>query len=503
MRFIKSIFGRFIINTLLVIGQVALIAYFISVLSERYIYVFLVTRIIAYLVVVLLVNKKQNPNLKIPWIVFILITPIAGVIGYLAFGKQFFPKRRSKKYLYYENLLNKYLIDDSVKIDDKYVDQSNYLKRVSNFPMTKNNKLKYYSSGEDIYKDLIEDIKNAKEYIFLEFFIFSRGQLLNELLDILKVKVKEGVDVRIIYDDIGSVRNLNIRFNKKVAKMGIKCLKFHPFIPFVSSAHNNRDHRKIIVIDGVICYTGGINIADEYINLVHPFGYWKDNGLKIQGDAVNSMLALFLTTWNANYKEKDQDFDHFFKKHNIQNDVLVQPFGDGPKPIYNEYIGENAYLNIINSAKKYLYITTPYLIVDYTILNQLKSAAKRGVDVRIIVPHIPDKKIFFWITQSNYRELVESGVKVYEYTPGFIHSKYILVDDEISILGTINFDYRSLVHHFECASLMLNLDIYDNLKNDFINVMNASQEKKIEDVKKVNIFKRLIVLIFDFFSPLL
>lgn len=503
MRLLKTIFGRFIINALLVIGQVALIAYFISLLSERYIYVFLVTRIIAYLVVVLLINKKQNPNLKIPWIVFILITPIAGTLSYLAFGKQFFPKQKSRRYLYYNDLLSKYLKHDELNLKENILDQSKYIENVTGFHMTKNNNLKYYNCGEDIYKDLIEDLKNAKEYIFLEFFIFSKGKLLNELLDILKQKVKEGLDIRIIYDDIGSVRNLNVRFNRKIEKMGIKCLKFHPFIPFVSASHNNRDHRKIIIIDGKVCYTGGINIADEYINLIHPFGYWKDNGLKIEGDALNSMLVLFLTTWNANYKKKDEEFDHFFKEHTISNDVYVQPFGDCPAPIFHEYVSENAYLNIINSAKKYLYITTPYLIIDFTVLNQLRLAAKRGVDVRIIVPHIPDKKLVFWVTQSNYNELINAGVRIYEYTPGFIHSKYILSDDEISILGTVNFDYRSFVHHFECASLMTNIPNYNEMYRDYIETMEKSQEIKKEDVKKINIFKKLIVLIVDFFSPLL
>lgn len=327
--------------------------------------------------------------------------------------------------------------------------------------------------------------------------------MLNEIVDILEQKVNEGLDVRVIYDDIGSIKHLPNNYDKYLEKKGIKCVKFFPFVPIVSTVHNNRDHRKAIIIDGKIAYTGGINISDEYINKTSPFGYWKDNGIRVIGDGVKNFIALFLMTWNCFYKTGDKDYSIYFKESNISNDTITLHFGDGPSPMYKDLIGENVYLNIINRSNKYLYITTPYLIVDYNLTNALKNAAKRGVDVRIVVPHIPDKKMIFWITRSNYCDLISAGVKIYEFTPGFIHSKFILSDDDLAIIGTINFDYRSLVHHFECACLLYNAKCYKDMYDDFLNIINVSQLISLEESKKVNRGRRLLVSIIQFFSPLL
>jgi len=301
------------------------------------------------------------------------------------------------------------------------------------------------------------------------------------------------------------MKQLSAFFNKQIEKTGIKCLKFRPFIPFVSAAHNNRDHRKAIIIDGKVVYTGGINLADEYINVISKFGYWKDNGLKVEGTSVDHFLYLFLSTWDTNYKKKklDKDFQKFFKKHESVGSNTMLTFGDGPLPVFKEHITENVYLNIINNSKKYLYITTPYLVIDHELMNALKLASKRGVDVRIITPHIPDKKVVFWITRNSYSELIESGVKIYEFTPGFIHSKCILSDDDIAILGTVNFDYRSLVHHFESASLMYNVNVYNDMLNDFNETLEKSEEISLDKAKKINKFKRIIVLIVEIFAPML
>ena len=504
MKILKTIFGRFLFNIIFVILQVAFIAYLITSLSTDYFYVYLASQIISYLIVLILINKMQMPELKIPWIVFILIFPIPGVVSYLFFSRQYFPNRKVKKYLFIKNLLSKYMTKSHTLLNNEYQGQFNYIEKEAELKASSHNHLKYYARGEDIYIDLIEDIKNAKEYIFLEFFIFSKGYMLDELITLLEQKVREGVDVRIIYDDIGSMKHLGMRFNRKMEKKGIKCLKFHPFIPFISTVHNNRDHRKIIVIDGIKAYMGGINIADEYINRINPLGYWKDNGIKIEGEAVDNMIFMFLTNWYVNYKIKDDDYSHFFKSHNKLNDQnYLVPFGDGPKPIYMDYISENVYLNIINNAEKYLYITTPYLIIDYHLTNALKLAAKRGVDVRIVLPSKPDKRIVFWLAQSSYSNLTSAGIKIYQYSPGFIHSKCILTDDDLAIIGTVNFDYRSLIHHFECATLMYKPTIYQDIYQDFMNVIEESKLIDEKEAKIKNPFKLLVILITKFFSPLL
>ena len=504
MKFFKNLFSRFVFNALLVIGQAAVVALLIFRLSKYFFYIYVAANIFAYLIVLLLVNKKQSANLKLPWIIFILLFPIPGSISYVIFGRQYFPKKRSERYKMVESKTQPFLsVDENIELPEDVNSEFNYLKTVTNNVPTKYNDLKYYKSGEDLYADLLESIKKAEKYIFIEFFILSKGKMLNEMMGLLELKVQEGLDVRVIYDDIGSMKKLSVNFNRKMEKRGIKCLKFRPFIPIMSGVHNNRDHRKIIVIDGKICYTGGINLADEYINEIHPFGHWKDNGIKVEGSAVDYYLGLFLTTWNTNYRVKDLDYKDFFTPQKVSKENIMFTFGDGPAPIYNEHITNNVYLNIINNSKKYLYITTPYLIIDYDLTNALKIASKRGVDVRIITPHIPDKKAVFWITRNSYAELIKAGVKIYEYTPGFIHSKCILCDDYLSILGTVNFDYRSLIHHFECASIMYNVSIYQEMYDDFMETLEKSEEISLEKAKKLNRYNRLFVYLIELFAPLL
>ena len=349
-------------------------------------------------------------------------------------------------------------------------------------------------------------MKNAKHFIFLEYFIFGEGKILDELLEILQEKVKEGLDVRVIYDDIGSIKKLPYQFDKKLNKMGIKCIKFNKYYPFVSVVYNNRDHRKIAVIDGYIGYTGGINISDEYANYINKFGYWKDNGIRLYGEAVQNFTMMFLKIYDvfSNEKTNYEDFlPHKYHQEEFKSDGFIQPFGDGPAPVYENYIGENVYLNLINQATKYVYITTPYLIVDHLLMNALENAAKRGVDVKIITPGIPDKKIIYSVTRDSYGSLIKAGVKIFEYKPGFLHAKTIIVDDEISMIGTINFDYRSLVHHFECGCLMINNSSLKEIKEDFLNILKECKipSKKVYSSK--NPIRRIYLGILKFFAPLM
>jgi cardiolipin synthase len=366
----------------------------------------------------------------------------------------------------------------------------------------------YLSSGDAFFDRLKEDCEQAKSYIFLEFFIIDRGIMWDELREILCRKVKEGVEVRLIYDDIGSMSRVRSGYYKYLRKLGIKCVKFAPFVPVVTNVHNNRDHRKIAVIDGQVAYTGGINIADEYINVIKPFGVWKDSAVRLTGDAVRSLTLMFLQTYDY-CTRKAEDFSPYLT-HPVEREEdvelakergLVQVYGAGPSPIYSRSVGEDVYLNLINSAKKYIYITSPYLIIDYRLKEALVRAAMRGVDVRIVTPHIPDKRIPFALTRSNYRPLMSGGVKIYEYAEGFVHGKNMLVDDTIGVVGSINLDYRSFLHHFECAALLYGVSALGDLKKDFEETFQTAIEQGEHTVKQ-NAFSRLVCEVAKIFAPL-
>ena len=321
--------------------------------------------------------------------------------------------------------------------------------------------------------------------------------------EILKQKAAAGVEVRVMYDDIGCAGLLPGSYYKKLKKEGIDCVKFNPFRPVVSGIHNNRDHRKITVIDGKVGYTGGVNLADEYINETSRFGHWKDTALKIQGSAVSNLTVLFLQLFDA-MRKSFSDFEKYLGTdyESFDEDGYIHPFGDGPKPFYSELVGSNNFINIINSAEKYVWISTPYLIPDYNLLSALRSAAYRGVDVRIITPGIPDKKIIFNMTRSNYKYLLQAGVKIYEYSPGFIHAKEMLADGVTAFVGTVNLDYRSLVHHYECGAVLYKTPCISEIEEGFEETLQASREIT-DDNFKMNFFASLLNGILDLFSPML
>ena len=334
----------------------------------------------------------------------------------------------------------------------------------------------------------------------MEYYIIEEGKMWNSILTVLKKKVDEGVDVRVIYDDLGCIKTLPYGYDKKLRRLGIKCYKFNRFVPIVSATHNNRDHRKITIIDGKVGFLGGINLADEYINEKVKYGHWKDTGVLIEGKAVDSLVEIFIPVYNA-VSRKKEDINLYKNSDHIQTNEYLQVYVSGPRPAYDECVGEDVYLNIINGSNKYLYITTPYLIVDYNITHALELAAKRGVDVKIIVPHIPDKKLVFMMTQQSYEPLLKAGVKIYEYTPGFIHSKTMTSDDKLASIGTMNLDYRSLVHNFECGTYIYNSETVIDMRKDYENVLNDCDEIDIKNCKVkwyVSLFRKLL----SFFAPL-
>lgn len=512
MKFIKAIFSRWVIISLLILIQIVGAAILLAYLEESFVYVSIGCRVVSILITLRIIYKYENPEYKIPWIISVLLIPSLGLVIYFLFGHIVMSKKMRRKYQSEEDmrqnvlLTKKDLTVELEKLDPELACQVKYISATAKEKVFTNTSCKYLSSGEDYFASLLNDLKNAKHFIFLEYFILGEGKILDQVIEILEEKVKEGVEVRVIYDDIGSIKVLPYNFDDKLNKKGIKCIKFNKYRPFANVAYNNRDHRKIAVIDGYIGYTGGINIADEYCNYITRFGHWKDTGIRLYGEAVETLTFMFIKAYNIFGNEKLKYRDYVSSKYleeKVETNGYFQPFGDGPAPIDEYYIGENAYLNMINQATKYVYITTPYLIIDHVLSNALCNAALRGVDVRIITPGIPDKKVVNIITKNNYGPLIKSGVKIYEYTPGFIHAKSMIADDKSAIIGTINLDYRSLVHHFECGCLIINDPVIEEMKNDFLKTQDLSNlpAKKVYESK--HLLYKLFVCILKLFAPLM
>ena len=361
--------------------------------------------------------------------------------------------------------------------------------------------LNYYGLGEKAFPVMLEELKKASKFIFLEYFIINNGIMWDSILKILEEKVSEGVEVRVIYDDAGCISTLKKDYNKFLESKGIKCVVFNKLNPLSGVIMNNRDHRKILIVDGRVAFSGGINISDEYINEKKLYGHWKDNAIKIVGEGVFNFTVLFLTMWNA-YREEDKDYNLFKYEFNdtIKQDGFVVPYGE--TPLDSEIVGEDIYLNIINQSHKYLYIMTPYLIIDTDMINSLVLAAKRGVDVRIIIPGVPDKKIVYSLSESYLQILVEGGVKIYKYTPGFVHSKMFLSDDLVSVVGTINLDYRSLYLHFECGVYLEGHSSIKKIKNDFEESFKVSHKLSKKEATP-GLIKAIWQTVLRLFAPLM
>jgi Phosphatidylserine/phosphatidylglycerophosphate/cardiolipin synthases and related enzymes len=434
--------------------------------------------------------------------------PVFGGLFYLFFKLQSSARNFKKSLTYYTTKSKKVLNQNSAVLDNfekdfpEYKPQIDYLINTVGFPIYQNSTTKYLATGENQYAAMIEEIKKAERYIFMEFFIIEEGRMWNNMLEILKEKAAQGVDVRVMYDDVGCFLKLPVDYDKTLEKFGIKCAIFNPFHPIWSTVQNNRDHRKIVVIDGVTAFTGGSNLADEYINAVYRFGHWKDAGIMVKGDAAWGFTVMFLQMWDTLRKSDEfyKSFKPVVKYDYTSSPGYVQPYDDSPLDFEN--VGEHIYLQIINRANKYIYITTPYLIIDENMISALKLAAKSGIDVRIITPSVPDKKIVHMTTQSYYKSLMQAGVKIYEYSPGFIHSKLFVSDDTIATVGTVNLDFRSLYLHFECGTLIYGTESIADMKKDFLDLLVMCHQVTSQDIKK-NVFLRLIRLFLKLCAPLM
>lgn len=458
--------------------------------------------ILQTLIIVNLIKNSKNYSYTLPLIILLLFFPLIGSLLYIIILQNKNNSKVLKNIKKSEEQSKKYLkTDEKIKEEIEFSPSLKYLHNYAKMPITKNNEVEYYPLGEIAFEEIKKELEKAEKFIFIEYFIINHGIMWNKILEILKRKIKENVEVRVMYDDAGCLAMLKKTYNKELENLGIKCVVFNKLNPLSGVIMNNRDHRKILIIDGKIAFSGGINISDEYININSPYGHWKDNATKVKGDAVWSYTVMFLTLWNA-FKKEDEDFSKY--KHNYKNKKETKGFivPYSCSPLNNEQIGEDIYLNIINKTNDYLYIMTPYLIIDTDIINSLILAIKRGVDVRIIIPGIPDKKIVYTLSESYLEMLTNGGVKIYKYTPGFIHAKVFISDDKIATVGTINLDFRSLYLHFECGLYLENVDVVKHIKKDVIETIKKCHElTKKEATPKF--IKSIWQAILRLFAPLM
>lgn len=467
-------------------------------------YVQLGSLIVAGIVIAYIYRKKVNSSYKLSWTIFILLFPFFGVVLYLLFGSGYaVPRRKAKKVR--ENYSN-YIPENDNRNELEDLDArgamiANNLSLTTNLPPYKNTQVKYFASAKDKHESLLEDLKNAKEFIYIEYFIISDGYVLESILEILEQKGKEGIKIKFLYDDIGSKKALKRKTKKRIARIeNLELCVFEPLGVIINPRLNYRDHRKIVVIDGTIGYVGGDNLADEYVGRLIKYGHWRDNAARLYGDAVYSLMLLFAETWYLSCKEKIV-LAPFSPNESIESDGFVMPFGDGPTngndPAYHHFE------SLFSSAQKYLYISTPYFIIDSAFSDQICQVARSGVDVRLLVPHKPDKKLIFAMTRGHYGELIKAGVKVYEYLPGFNHAKNVIVDDKYAFIGTVNMDYRSLMLHFENGVYLANNSSIEEMRDDFINATRVSKQISYEEWKKRSLFTKITELILSFIAPLL
>lgn len=511
-RIYKLTMNRVIVVGLCLVLQVFWLVMAIWKLNKYYFYFSSILGVLGIAAVFFIISKRENPAYKLAWTVVILAVPVFGVILYLICGRSRVTRGMRRKFDAVYATFRPYKEQDKrtreeLKSQSESTERiSRYIAKHSSYPVFQNTETEYFPIGEDNFRVLLEELKKAKRFIFMEYFIVQSGIMWDSILEVLEQKVKEGVEVRFIYDDMGCVALLPFGYYKQLERKGIKCRAFNPFVPFLSIVMNNRDHRKITVIDGHTGFTGGINLADEYININSKYGHWKDTGIMLKGEAVKTLTIMFLEMWNG-IKKEDVSYDRylnseFYKEEPaIKGEGFVQPYCD--TPLDHECVGESVYLNIINRAVHYIYIYTPYLIVDNEMMTALCLAAKSGVDVRIVTPHIPDKKLVFLLTQSNYSQLIDAGVHIFEYTPGFVHAKCFLCDGEIGTVGTINLDYRSLYLHFECGVFMYRTRAVEQLKQDFQQIFPICTEITKEFCDTRPWFVKFKQILLRLFAPLL
>lgn len=505
-RILKFFTGRVFIISALIFIQICILLLGILFLSNYYIFFYLAMLVLSAVIACVIINRNCNPMFKLAWIIPILLFPICGGFFYLIFGRTHLGKFSRKKLEKSVSQVKEAILTDEENMERLEKEAPDYLRHARYIcdnaysSVYTNTETEFLAPGSSFFPKLLEAIDKAEHYIFLEYFIITPGDMWSAVLTKLISKAKSGVEVRIIYDDIGTINTLPRDYANTLSKLNIKTAVFNPYKPTMNKVMNYRDHRKLAIFDGKVAFTGGVNLADEYINRIERFGFWEDCCIRLEGDAVNKVTSMFIQMWNFATDENLLCSDYFID-YKAESDGYIIPFSD--EPLDQELVCENAYINIINSAKKYVYISTPYLILDEVMTSALIRAARSGVDVEIITPHIPDKKLVFLMTRSNYKDLIEGGVKIYEFSPGFIHSKVIVSDDETAIVGTSNFDYRSFYLHFENGVWMYNSNAVMKAKEAHCKAREASCRITMQFVNSISFFNKILSSLLKIFAPLL
>lgn len=508
-RWMRILFRRRIMVFFLLALQISILVFVVSTASKKIDLINRISTITSYYVVLYIISKRDKSAYKLTWAILILVFPVFGGLFYLLFNYQSstIKVRKTIEKIRFESqslfASKENILTKIAQESEEVLPLVKYLQGCAGFPVYQNTQTEYLTPGELMFERLTEELKKAEHYIFLEYFIIQEGIMWNTVLEILKEKAKQGVDVRVMYDDMGCFFLLPKDYQKTLESMGIQCTVFNMIHPIMSTLQNNRDHRKIAVIDGKTAFTGGINLADEYINAIDKHGYWKDASIVVHGDAAWSFTLMFLQMWSL-CKNTLENYNKYrawqTKSFPVLSDGYVQPYADSP--LDNENVGEHVYLKIINNAKNYVYINTPYLIIDDAMVSALRLAAKSGVDVRIVTPHRWDKRVVHMTTRSYYRELLRAGVKIYEYSKGFMHSKTFVSDDKVATIGTTNLDFRSLYLHFECGVLLYKNRSIMEIKKDYLDTLNICQEITMKDCE-YNAFMRFVQEILRVFAPLM
>ena len=525
IRVSKNIFSRQFIVILLLVFQVILLGVSFLTLTQYIHYIYLINLIISFILVVYIVNRQESPEFKIAWLTFMCLLPIFGILYYLYI--ELSPKWK-KNAIKVQKLIKDtaYLLDGDEKVFNKAAHELpeqtgllNFLQKNGPYPVYNETDVTYYNEGEKGFEAIKTALKSAKSYIFMEYFAVAPGRLLDEIVEILIERVDSGVEVRFMYDGFSHTKTLPDDFPIRLREMGILVNVFEPLNPFLSTDQNYRDHRKITVVDGKVAFAGGFNLGDEYVNFIHPFGHWKDVVAELNGDAVKTFVVLFLQNWHLEGNKQKEIWEDYIDTNtntntNTDNDInrlkdnqskvekgFVVPYADSPN-IPNEF-GETVYIDILNQAKDYVWIMSPYMILGSTILKTIVYAGKRGVDVKIIIPHIPDKKIPFLIARSFYPELINAGIKIYEYTPGFVHAKVLVSDGIVATVGSYNMDSRSFYFNYEVGVWLANCSAIKDIAEDYENTRLECQEMKISDYKELSLPSRIAGKILRIFGPLM
>ena len=508
---ISMVFSRFgIVLVLLALQILVLLGLFLkfSQLAPHY---YIISAVFYIFMIIVIVNSDHDASSKITWLTTMAFLPIFGALLYIYttvdIGHRVLKKKVTNILKNTKNKItqDKSVIDKVEEICPDVADLNYYLNKSGRFPLYENTDVTYYPIGEKMFQSMLVELDKAKDFIFMEYFIVDDGYMWDNILEVLIKKANEGVDVRVMYDGTCEFALLPRTYPSSLEKLGIHCKVFSPVSPFISTHYNYRDHRKIMVIDGKTAYNGGINMADEYINYTHKYGHFKDVGVMLKGDAVDSFTLMFLQMWSVN--ERHCDFSKYLNVGDSPSaggyfsNGFVMPFGDCPLDEYD--VGKSVYMDILNRAKDYVYIMTPYMIMDGELENSLTFSAERGVDVRIILPHISDSFVAQALAKTHYKKLLDAGVKVYEYTPGFVHAKVFVSDDVKSVVGSINMDYRSLYHHFECATYMYGTRCVEDIKSDYKDTLAKCQQVTYESIKNDKWYIKLIGKVLKFVAPLI